>query len=355
MRKHILWLSRAEQQTLITNISLLFNAGVRITDALDGIYAEIRSSALKKQILLMRDSIEGGMPLWKALKASGVVPDSTISLVRIGEESGSLNQNLAIASAQEERSRLFRAQIGSVLLYPSIVFVTGIVVSVGVLWFAIPRLAEIFSELHIDLPPITRGLIWLGTFIGGYGIATFVMIAVVVSLVVSLFLYHPRTRGIGEHIVLVFPGIGQLIRESEIARFGYLMGTLLQAGIPIDNTISSVARETTLMAYRSMYESISKSIEEGITFQKWFHDHPRAVRLIPRTVQQMLIASEQSGSLAETFLAISRNYEARNEITGKRLSAVLEPILLIALWVGVLFLALSIFLPIYSLIGSFPG
>lgn len=351
----LLPLSPAEQQTLITNISLLLNAGVRITDALDGILTEIRSSHLKKVIINMRDSIENGMPFYKAMQASGIVPGSTISLVRIGEESGNLNQNLAIASAQEERARLFRAQIGSALLYPIIVLIVGSIVSVGIIWFAIPRLADIFRELHIELPAITRFLIFLGDFLREHGLETLIGFAIMLAVGVYLFFYYQPVRFIGERILFFLPGIGQLIRESEVARFGYLMGTLLEAGIPIDHTIQSVARETPLAVFRRLYESLANSIEEGITFQKWFRANPASVRFIPRTVQQMLVASERSGSLSKTFLAISKNYEARNEITGKKLSAVLEPILLIVLWLGVLFLALSIFLPLYSLIGSFSG
>jgi len=351
----LLPVSRAEQQTLITNISLLFNAGVRITDALDGILTEIRSSRLKKVIAAMRDAIESGMPFWKALQASGIVPGSTISLVRIGEESGNLKENLAIASMQEERARLFRAQIGSALLYPIIVFIIGSIVAIGIIWFAIPRLADIFRELHIELPAITRLLISFGMFIREYGFETLIGFATAVALGIYCLFYYQPIRSVGERILFFVPGVGQLIRESEIARFGYLMGTLLEAGIPIDHTIQSVARETPLVIFRRLYESLASGIEEGITFQKWFRANPESVRYIPRTVQQMLVVSERSGSLSKTFLAISKNYEARNEITGKKLSAALEPILLIVLWVGVLFLALSIFLPLYSLIGSFSG
>ncbi len=93
-------------------------------------------------------------------------------------------------------------------------------------------------------------------------------------------------------------------------------------------------------------------IEEGNSFEKAFAAIPGSRGKIPLPIQQMIIAGEQSGGLSKALIAVGENYEAKSEITSKNLSVILEPILLVIVWVGVVFVALAVILPIYSLIGG---
>lgn len=93
-------------------------------------------------------------------------------------------------------------------------------------------------------------------------------------------------------------------------------------------------------------------IEEGNSFEKAFHSISRSRSYIPLPIQQMIIAGEQSGGLSKSLITIGENYESKSEITSKNLSVILEPLLLVIVWVGVVFVALAVILPIYSLIGG---
>jgi type IV pilus assembly protein PilC len=161
-----------------------------------------------------------------------------------------------------------------------------------------------------------------------------------------------KTKHIGQNILLLFPAIGKLVKEIELARFGYTLGTLLEAGLPLIDALSSLSDVTGFRRYQLFFDSLRKEVENGNSFQKSFSSYPHTKALIPVPIQQMIVAAEKSGNLSQTLLNIGNMFEEKSEITIKNLSVALEPILLIIVWVGVLGIALAVILPLYSLLGG---
>ena len=143
-----------------------------------------------------------------------------------------------------------------------------------------------------------------------------------------------------------------MIQEIELGRFGYLLGTLLKAGIPIEDALESAGSAADFYLYRDLAIHLRKNILEGESFQNSFASFKNLRRLVPGPVQQMIIAGEKSGNLADTLIKVGKVYEDKIDITTKNLVTILEPLLLIAVWLGVVGVALAIILPIYSLIGN---
>jgi type II secretory pathway component PulF len=141
--------------------------------------------------------------------------------------------------------------------------------------------------------------------------------------------------------------------EAELSRFGYLLGTLLHAGLPITAALESVSKATTLDRYRQLFDYLRKEVESGQTLHTSLARFRRSRKLVPSTIAQMIAAGEQSGSLSDTLLKIGENFESKMEITMKNLSIILEPLLLVIVWAGVVAVAMAVIFPIYSLIGQF--
>ncbi len=342
-----------EQDYFIENLSMLVAAGMPILSALDAIAKELRSRRIKKIIALIREEIESGSPIWKALQKTGLFAGHIISLIRLGEESGSLAENLKLVAIEQEKDRALRSKLRSAMMYPAFVLSLTVIIGAGVAWFILPKLALVFAQLRIDLPLITKILIGAGIFLGKYGeYAVPAAIAVIAVLLYFLFSFS-KTKTIGQFILFSLPGVRQLIKEVELARLGYLLGTLLQAGLPITQALNSLASATEISPYRKFYEHLRDSVEDGNSFQKSFISFGRINYLIPVPIQQLIIVSEESGTLAGTLLKIGRIFDAKADTTTKNLAAVLEPILLVIVWLGVVVLALAVILPIYSLIGGF--
>lgn len=352
------WLSAIHLDTskdrdyLVENLSMLIASGMTILSAIDAIAADIHNKSMKKVLATLRDDIQEGLPLWKAFERSRIFHDHAISLVRLGEETGKLSDNLRLIADQEEKDRIFRSKIKSATMYPAFVLSLTVIIGVTIAWFVLPRLATVFEQMRVELPIFTKWLIAAGDFLGEYGtIAVPIFFIALVSLVFFIF-YFSKTKFIGQAIIFMIPGIKKLFQEVELARFGYILGTLLQAGVLITQALESLHNATIFSRYKKFYAHLRDSAQEGNSFQKSFTSYKKSSELIPTTIQRLIVTGEQSGNLSKTLLKISTKFEERTESTTKNLTVILEPILLFIVWFGVVAVALAVILPIYSLIGD---
>jgi type IV pilus assembly protein PilC len=342
----------SEKDYFVENLAMLISSGMNISSALSVLKKEMKTKAMKSVITGFQEDIESGSALWESMKNSGVFSDYVISLVRVGEKIGGLPENLVLISENQQKEGIFKSRMRSAMMYPILVFVLGFIIASGIAWFILPRLATVFSQLNIELPWITKMLISFGEFLGEYG-AIFIPGAVVVILIVFFFVfYFSKTKFIGQWIVFSLPGIGRLMQELELSRFGFILGSVMSAGLSIVDSIDSLSRTTEVRRYHRLYLFLKKNVEEGKTFQQSFEAYSGCEKLIPASIQQMIIAGEQSGNLPKTLQKIGNIFEAKTEITTKNLTTLLEPILLIVVWLGVVFVSLAVILPIYSLLGG---
>ncbi len=348
-------LSQKEREHFTADLALLLKAAVPVGDALSSLSETSGSARLRKRLEGMRQDVDDGLPLWQALERSNLVSQQTLTLVQFGEQSGTLVDNLRLAAKQEEKQRTFHAKVRLALLYPAFVFVTTILVSIGVAWFLLPRLADTFTQVGVQLPFISKVLVNIGVFLRSDGV-WFVPLACVVVLLGGYTIFAaPKTRSIGQWLLLRTPGIGKLLREIEIARFGYLTGTLLDAGVSITKALRLLRDASAIPAYQRLYRHLYEQFDEGFSLRESLSSYKHASRLLPPTVQQMLIAAERSGALPETLRSISDMYEEKADLSAQNLETVLEPILLVIVALSVLGIAVAVILPIYSLIGGLGG
>ncbi len=334
------------------NLALLLEAAVPVTEIFDSLQETSHSRRFTRALEQMKRDIEDGMPLWKALDRTRVASEQTLALVKLGEESGNLVRNLQIAAKQEEKQRILRSKIGSALLYPAFVFGITIVVGLGVAWFLLPRLAETFAQLHIKLPLISKIVINIGNYLGknGYWLIPTIIVAIVILFYV-LFVGR-RTRSLGQRLLSHTPGISRLLQEVEVARFGYLMGTLLGAGLSITQSLRMLKEATVSPHYKKFYAYLYDQFDNGFSLHASLKKYKSSNKLLPPAVQQIIIAGERSGSLPESLVNVGKIYEEKADITTQNLEAILEPILLVIVWLGVLIVAVAVILPIYSLVGG---
>lgn len=334
------------------NLVMLTGSGMDMVSALETIRADIRTPSLKKTLQTLQDTITRGEPIHSALAQSGLFKPHVISLIHLGEQSGKLFENLGVISLQQKKERIFKSKMRSALMYPALILSIAAIVGLGVAWFILPNLASVFSQLKLTLPLITKILIAVGLFLKSYGIIVIPLCIALCVLTSYLLFVRAQSKWIGQALLLSLPGIGPLVRQIELARMGYIVGTLLRAGVSIVDTLQSLRDTAPLFRYQCFYSTLTTSIERGISLKECFKNYKNIHALIPTPIQQMIIAGEQSGRLSETFLHIGELFEEKTEDSTKDLSVVLEPILLLVVWLSVVGIALAVILPIYSLIGG---
>ncbi len=347
-----LHLSYKEREYFSENLSLLLRSAVPIGEAIDTLLVNARSRPFKKALSGMQEDISAGYNLADSLERSGIVSDQTLALVKLGEASGHLVENLQLAAVQEAKRHTFTAKVRSALIYPTFVISLTVIVGLGVAWFLLPRLATTFAQLRVKLPAISRVLINFGTFLKVHGlIAVPAFIGGCLLLGYVLFA-APGTKRIGRTLLFHIPGIGRLIREVEVAQFGYLLGTLMDADLPVTQALTLLEQASTMPQYQKLCRHLSESINEGFTFKDSLKKYAHSQKILPASVQQMMIAGERSGALPEVLLTIGKTYEQKSDLTTQNLETIMEPVLLVLVAGGVMVVAISVILPIYSLVGG---
>lgn len=341
-----------EKLLFVEHLTMLLAAGMDMVQILDSIQEDVKSHRLRKIIRKLRDDVDSGFPLWQSLEAVQLMPRHIVSLVRIGEQSGRLPENLKIISSQQRRDHEFNARIRSAMLYPGFVLILTVVIGLGISWFILPKLTIIFSQLDVDLPLVTRVLIVIGKEFGRHGYIIVPSIIVGLCVLMYVLFVWKRTRFTGQALLLLLPGVRGLVQEIEISRLGYMLGTLLDAGLPIVDAFESVAQSATFHRYKHFYLRAARAVNDGQPLRTFFAKYYHVRKLFPAAIEQLIVAGEQSGSLSKTLLEIGQIYEEKISNTTKNLSVILEPILLVIVWFGVITVALAVVLPVYSLIGG---
>ncbi len=335
------------------NFSILLSSGMSVPEALSAVADDMPSVHFKQQVLLAREKIELGEPVWKTVRDFKLLPAYTISLVRLGEESGRLMESVAAAAEQRQKDKLFSSQLRSAMMYPVLVLSLTVTIGIGMSWFVLPRLATVFNGMNIELPAVTKVLIAFGTFMQNHGLVVVPVATVVMVAGVYFLFFLKKTKFIGQTIILHTPGVGTLLKDTEMARFTSMFGLLLGAGLPILLALDSLAEATDFAVYRKFYKYLGERVEQGETFRTAFANYKNAASVMPISVQKIMISGEESGKLRESLLKIGSILESRTGNMTKDVASILEPILLIIVWLGVCAVAFAIILPIYSLVGNF--
>jgi type IV pilus assembly protein PilC len=341
-----------DKEFFIENLAMLIDAGIDLLNSLKSLEVEVKSKAMKKNIADMLVDIDAGLTLSQSLNKHKMLGAADIALIQIGERSGQLVENLNLIAVQNQKDRSFRSKIKSAMMYPVMVMGVMFVVGISIAWFILPKLAQVFVDLKLKLPLITQILIQFGVFLGKYGTIAVPSALIGMFLLVYFIFIYRKTKFIGERILFSLPFLKKLIQEVEIARFGYLLGTLLDVGIPIIESLDSICAAPSFQDYSKLYIHLRDNIQKGSSFKKSFEDYKNSRKLIPHFVQQIVIAGEYSGNLSKALKKIGVIYEEKTELNAKNLTVILEPFLLIVIAGGVMGVAIAVILPIYSLVGG---
>lgn len=342
-----------ERHAFFENLSLLVQSGTPLIEGLRIVEGEFKSARLKRVVAEITEALDGGGKFYSALTAYPTIfTDYEVRMVKVAEETGKMGKTLQYLADQLEKDLELRGKIRTALLYPVIVLVFAGVIGIGIAWFVLPKLARVFASLRIKLPLVTKILIGLGEFINNYGGIVF-PVFIAVAIAVFMAFRFTRLRFFGLWFAEHMPSIGPFLREVRTARICLFFGTLLEAGVPILETLQTMENISEASNERRFFKALKGSIEIGGSFQTSFAVIKESKTLFPSIAQHMIFTAEKSGKLPDIFLYIATLYERKIDGAAKNLTQTLEPVLLVGIAGVVAFLAIAIILPIYSLVGGF--
>jgi len=332
------------------NLQVMIRSGLSIMRALDILISQTNKKGFKSTIIDIKDKIEKGTLLATSLEAHPkTFPPFYISMIRMGEVSGKLEEVLAELAIKMKKDRDLAIKVRSALMYPSVVLLTMFVVIVMMITMVLPQLTTIFKDFQVELPLTTRILIAFSDFIQNFGLFVFIgLVAMLILLVLAA-----RTKA-GKSKVHLFNIkmflLGPIIRNINLARFSRTIGTLLRSGIPIVEALEITSNVLGNVHYKQAIIDGAEKIKKGIRLADILKKHNK---LFPPLVTQMVMVGEETGSLDSILEELADFYEDKVTNTMKDLSSILEPVLMVILGLGVGIVAVSIISPIYSLMEHF--
>ncbi|HLD32563.1 MAG TPA: type II secretion system F family protein [Candidatus Peribacteraceae bacterium] len=335
----------------VQTLATMLNAGLPLLDSLRAFEAEVRSKAVKKMVGKVIVSVENGSSFWRAMEDTCFFSPYEIALVHIGEDAGNLARNMEYLSDQQEKDHALKQKVKMAMIYPTIVLTMMFVIVMGLGMFVLPNLVQVLYSLDVDLPLATRIVIEVSKFFEVYGMKV-VPLMILFFIFLALLSRFTRFKAVTQWFMFRIPGIGSLAKEATIARFGVIMGGLLRAGVPLVEALESLADVTQVYSYKSFYTKLLARINVGDSFAKAFEMMPHTRKLLPVSVQQLVVTGERSGTLSATLLKIADIYEKKAEETAEKLPIILEPMLLLFIGALVGTIAFAIIVPIYSVVGN---
>ena len=326
-------------------LSALFDAQVSALKAFSLMSDTTNDRHIKFALQSIVGDLQGGISISGAMeKHPAVFSNFYINMVRAGEESGKLMETFQYLADYLERQYELTAKTRNALVYPAFVVVTFIAVMIMMLVFLIPKLSVILIETGQQLPLYTRAVIGLASFMVHYGIYFLILI-----IILGIYLYTSSRSIIGKRSIDSFklrvPMFGELFKKLYLSRIADNMDTMLSSGIPVLRTLEITSQVVDNQVYGDIIQSTINDVKAGISISASFEKHAE----MPPVMVSMIRIGEETGSLGPILKKMAHFYKREVDGAVDTLIGLIEPVMIVALGIGVGFLLTSILIPIYNI------
>lgn len=323
----------------------LLKAGVPIMRALNGLQESSQNQAMRDTLGQIRESLDAGRELSVSLaRQPKVFTPFYLSMVRVGEMTGRLEEIFLRLFDHMEFERFMREQVKSALRYPSFVISAMVVALFVVNIWVIPAFARVFTGFGAELPLMTRILIGFSNFMVNWW---HVLLGAMASVAFAFrfWIATPGGRFQWDKIKFGIPIAGKIVRKATLARFARSFALASRSGVPIIQALTTVAQTVDNAYIARKIDKMRDGVERGESILR----AAIGAGVFTPVVLQMIAVGEESGSLDEMMEEVAGMYQSEVEYELKTLSQQIEPILIVMLGAMVLVLALGIFLPLWDL------
>ena len=329
--------------------SVMIDAGLPLVQCLEILGSQQENKFFQKVLINTRSMVEGGSTLSTAMRSSPKVFDGLyVNMVEAGETGGILDIILQRLSTYIEKNVKLQRAVKSALVYPvGVLTIAGLVIFL-LLWKVVPIFATLFAGLGVTLPLPTKIVIAMSNFVGSY--FGLLIVAAMVGGIFGLKAWYgtPGGKFVLDTIILKLPVLGLLMRKIAVARFTRTLGTLISSGVPILEGLDITAKTSGNAVVERALQKVRKALEEGKSLTEPLKDS----NVFPGMVTQMIAVGEQTGAMDAMLQKIADFYEEEVDAAVKDLLTAMEPVMIVFLGVVVGGVVISMYLPLFTLIGK---
>jgi len=348
--QYITRVGEADKIRLTRNLSAMLVAGLSLVRALNVIERQSKNPKLKSVLKQMQQSIQQGGDLNSAMARHPKVFNSLmVAMVKAGEESGSLAESLRIISDQTERSHELKKKIRGAMIYPSVILTVLLGIGVLMMMYIVPTIAATFEELGSELPTSTQIILKISYVLTHYTIPALLSFIAFVAILVTA----AKTAGgkrFFETTFLHIPVIGELIKETNSARTGRTLSSLLSSGVNVIQGIEITEEVLQNSYYKDIMGVVKQRVQKGSPMAEVFIENEK---FYPPLVGELIAVGEETGNLPTMLEEIANYYEKEVDQKTKNMSTIIEPMLMLVVGGAVGYFAVAMLQPIYGVMENF--
>jgi len=337
--------SAKDIQNFTSQLAVMIRAGISIRSAIEGIADQVQNPKFRAMLMQMKKDVESGKQFSEALlRFPKVFSPLYINMVKASELSGGFSRMLDRVAGYLAQQIETRSMVVGAMIYPAIIGIMASGTTLFLLAFVLPRFMVLFQGKEDALPAPTKFLLFLSGFLRGYW---YILLFAAAAAVWGFFLMLKTDWGRMwfDKMKLTVPLFKKMFRALYISRSLHTMGQLVNAGVPILDTLAITADISGNTLYRRMWRAVFSAVKQGKKISMPLNKSP----LLPRSVVQMIGAGEESGKLGEVLDQVSEFYAKELKSVIKSVTAMIEPLMIVLMGGIVGFIAMSIILPIFKL------
>lgn len=330
-------------------LAVMLESGITLIEALRILYDQEENEYFKEQIYGIASKVDDGMPFSSALAESpNLFSDFYINIVRAGEASGKLQETFVHLAQYLDKQNYIGAKLKNAMIYPVVVIAGFGLVGVGVMVFVMPQLVGVFEKSGQELPITTKALIYASEFFQNH---LLILIVIFISLMYLLRSYvkTPDGKKVWDAAILKIPKIRTILQKIYVSRFASNLAMLIASGIPITDALKISGNIVGNNVYKELIYSSVDEVKIGGSVSYVFERSDK----FPLVVSKMMRIGEKTGQFGKILQDIASFYEKEIDLAIEGIMALIEPVLIFVLGIGVLIFILSILQPIYGLTSSF--
>ena len=339
-------ITQADITVFTRQLATMMKAGLPLMQAFDIVAKGHSNASMTKLLMDIRGDIEQGTSMADAFAKHPKYFDRFYSnLVRAGEAGGVLESLLDKLATYKEKTQAIKKKVKSALTYPAAVLVVAIALVIVMMMFVLPEFGKVYDGMGVALPALTQFMMNISDFFVAYG---WLVIIGLIGSVVGFYQWLQRSPKLQKRVdalLLKMPIFGGIVRKATIARWARTTSTLFAAGVPLVETLDSVAGASGNIIYEEATQEIRSKVNQGISLTSGMV----ATDLFPNMMVQMASIGEESGALDDMLNKAAEFYEDEVDNAVSQLSSLMEPIIMVVLGgiVGVILVAM--YLPLFNL------
>lgn len=336
--------SLKDRMMFTRHLGVMLSSGLSLPKSLRVINSQTKNKKFRQILVELEGDIKMGSSLADSLEKYPVFDELSVNMIRVGEMGGNMEEVLELLADQLEKEHKLLSKVRGAMYYPAVILIVMVVVGIAMMTYVVPNLTTVFEDIKTGLPWSTQMIIASSDYMSKHQL---IVLFGTLGIGLSLFVFFKISFG-KKFTSIIFskvPIIKNLVSKVNNARFARIYSSLTKSGVSVIESLKIISRTLTNNAYQKAFLEISEEVQRGKSLHEELAKYPK---LFPVLTIQMVEVGEETGKTVEVLVNLANFYEDEIDQVTKNMSSIIEPVLMVVIGSAVGFFAVSMIMPMYS-------